>query len=318
VPEVYRVGKGWAVLPGATNRSAFGEPNWTYPQMWLAPNDKVFVISTNGETFYADALDQGHIERTAIKLPWADFYLPAVMYEPGKIMAMRKRGKLALIDLNGKVPATKLGATYRFGRADANTTLMADGRVLLNGGSFIHKRDVLPHYGAEIWDPKTDSWTPGDAAERMRLYHSTSLLLPDATVLTSGGGAGGDITPQSNLNMEIYYPPYLYKKDGSGKLVTQRPQILEAPATFTRGQKQLIKVAAGSKVSRVTFVRTGSVTHTNNNEQRFQTLNFKASEDGQVELEEVGSATRTPPGYYLLFVFDEHEVPSVAKIIKVL
>ena len=59
-----------------------------------------------------------------------------------------------------------------------------------------------------------------------RLYHSTSLLLPDGSVLTAGGGAPGPVT---NLNAEIYYPPYLFKKDGSGQ-----PASPDDPR-FTRG-----------------------------------------------------------------------------------
>ena len=51
----------------------------------------------------------------------------------------------------------------------------------------------------------------------MRLYHSAALLLPDATVLTLGGGANG---PQLNLNAEIYYPPYLFNADGTPRAAT--------------------------------------------------------------------------------------------------
>ena len=67
-------------------------------------------------------------------------------------------------------------------------------------------------YTAEIFDPANNSWTTGATATRMRLYHSTSLLLPDATVITMGGGTPG---PETNLNAEIYYPPYLFNDDGT-------------------------------------------------------------------------------------------------------
>jgi len=40
------------------------------------------------------------------------------------------------------------------------------------------------------------------------------MLLPDATVLTGGGGAPG---PVNNLNSEIYYPPYLYAANGNAR-----------------------------------------------------------------------------------------------------
>ena len=62
------------------------------------------------------------------------------------------------------------------------------------------------NYQAEIWNPNTGQWTRGAEAVRARLYHSTALLLPDASVSMAGGGNPG---PQFNDNAEIYYPPYL-------------------------------------------------------------------------------------------------------------
>ena len=48
-----------------------------------------------------------------------------------------------------------------------------------------------------------------------------------AQIQTPGGGAPG---PVKQMNGEIYYPPYLFKRDGSGDLAT-RPTLVEAPAT---------------------------------------------------------------------------------------
>ena len=40
----------------------------------------------------------------------------------------------------------------------------------------------------EIWNPTTETWTTMASLQRGRLYHSSSLLLPDGRVLVAGGG----------------------------------------------------------------------------------------------------------------------------------
>ena len=100
----------------------------------------------------------------------------------------------------------------QYGRHWGNATVMADGRVFVSGGSAVNNAATGVAYTSEIFDPATSSWSTGPTATRMRLYHSGSLLLPDATVITMGGGTPG---PETNLNAEIYYPPYLFNSDGT-------------------------------------------------------------------------------------------------------
>ena len=92
-----------------------------------------------------------------------------------------------------------------------NATLLADGQVLVTGGS-----PVCNAMTTSITAPKSGTRLPAldrrRQRHRARLYHSTPLLLPDASVLVGGGGAPG---PQNNRNVEIYYPPYLYDATGS-------------------------------------------------------------------------------------------------------
>ena len=150
-----------------------------------------------------DATDAGELELHA-----------SLMYAPGKVMSMRYVGRV-VIDINGQQPVVT-GLPLSVRRAyGLSATVLADGRVLVTGGSSEPNRLVNVAYHAEIWNPATGQWTRGAKAAKLRLYHLTALLLSDATVLTMGGGAGAD-SPVNNLNGEIYYPPYLYKKDGSG------------------------------------------------------------------------------------------------------
>ena len=85
--------------------------------------------------------------------------------------------------------------------------ILADGKVMISGGSGVKNELTDVTNQVAIWDPETHAVTFGDTAAMARLYHSTTLLLPDASVLSLGGGAPGPLT---NLNGEIYKPGYLF------------------------------------------------------------------------------------------------------------
>jgi hypothetical protein len=192
----------------------------------------------------------------------------------------------------------------------SNATVLADGRVFVNGGST--ESNKLPGIlSSQIWDPGSGVWTTGASATIARLYHSTALLLPDATVLTAAGGAPG---PLKNLNAEIYFPPYLYLNDGSGT-PAPRPTLVSAPSAIAVGKTVTATVGSADTISRVTFVRTGSVTHSTNNDQRFIDLPFTQT-GNLIQASLPGNSNVLLPGYYMMFVFEGY-TPSVARIMRV-
>ncbi len=118
-----------------------------------------------------------------------------------------------------------------FARRQHNATLLPDGTVLVmggtqgNGGESNGFNDLTPGQpirSAELWDPKTGHWTLMARASVDRCYHSVAVLLPDATVLSAGGG---EYRPNNNLdrennpndshkNAQIFSPPYLFRSGG--------------------------------------------------------------------------------------------------------
>jgi hypothetical protein len=136
------------------------------------------------------------------------------------------------------------------------------------------------------------------------------MLLPDATVLTAGGGPPG---PVVNLNAEIYRPPYLFRRDGSGRLA-ERPRIT-AVGDVRWGGSFDVEVAGSAPISKVALVRTGSVTHSFDLDQRYLTLRH-TQEGGTLQVRAPANRNVAPPGRYMLFVFDEAGVPSVAEIVQ--
>ncbi len=307
LPEVYTPALGRRTLTNASNDFAYGAKNWFYPRAFQAGNGKILIIANNsGKMFYLNPAGTGQVNGIARKARQGGAAMPSLMYAPGKILSLRLNSQVDLIDVNGTLPVVTQGPNTDQVRQWSNTTVMADGRVLLNGGSTQGNKDVGSAYKAQIWDPaKPNQWSEGATAQKIRLYHSVALLMPDGTVLTAAGGAPG---PVRQLNAEIYYPPYLYDANGNP---AARPTINSAPANVQLGQPFAINVGGGP-ISRVTFLRVGSATHSLNVEQRFFDLAF--SGNGQaVTVTPPSNINFAIPGYYMLFVFNAAGTPSIAK-----
>ena len=309
-PEVYQQGTGWRTLWGATSDAAFGGAGWSYPRAVVAPDGKVFVLGYDGIMFYLDPAGNGTITQLTQQTLSGDYRLPTLMFAPGKVLSVRSRQKVIVVDLNGQQPAITTSQNIDQLRFWSNATVLADGEVLVTGGSAVDNQLTGVAYAAEIWDPATGQWTLGASAVKPRLYHSTALLLLDGSVLTAGGGAPG---PVNNLNAEIYFPPYLF--DASGQPAA-RPWIVNSDNPLHVNQQFAVTVGRADPISRVTLVRTGSATHGFNPDQRFLQPGFTQS--GQtLAVQLPANVNDLLPGYYLLFVFNQAGVPSAAWIVQV-
>ncbi len=312
-PEVYRQGAGWQTLWGATSDAAFGTVayNWYYTRGFVTPDGRVFVLGNDGKMFYLNPAGNGTITQVAQRTVGGNGKLPALMFAPGKVLAVRNGQRVIVVDVNGPQPVTTASQNIDQVRLYSNATVMADGKVLVTGGSAVANQLIGVAYAATIWDPATGQWTPGANAAKPRLYHSIALLLPDGSVLTGAGGAPG---PVKNLNMEIYYPGYLFDAFGQPAV---RPSIVNSDTLLYVNQQFAVTVGSADPISRVTLVRTGSATHAFNSDQRFMELGFIQS--GQsLAVQLPANVNVLVPGYYLLFVFNQAGVPSVARIVHVL
>ena len=184
-----------------------------------------------------------------------------------------------MIDINGATPVVSDAASMPLPLHWHNATVIADGRVVVTGGSAKSNLLTGASKKALIWDPVTGVWVSGATGSgRTRLYHSMALLLPDASVLVGGGGAPG---PEANANAEIYYPPYLFQASGGFAV---RPKIKAAPKRLIYGKRFALTVDRPGAIKAVTLVKAGSVTHSLNMEQRFQKLPFTIV-DGKLSMQ---------------------------------
>lgn len=313
-PEVFNTETGWRSVPGAGPTLGLGNIafNWYYPRAFVNTAGQVVLIGNEGTMFTLDISGNGSFTRWPTPTLPGDRTLPTLMYAPDRVLSVRQGAAAEIIDIGGPAPAVTPTGSLSQNRYWANGTVLADGRVLVNGGSMQANSLTGEADAVEIWDPATGQWSMGASAAKPRLYHSSALLLPDATVLTAGGGAPG---PVRNLNAEIYYPPYLYRRDGSG-LPAARPMLANLPLAAAPGALVSATVGDGQTIQAVTLVRAGTATHSTNLDQRFFNLPFLQN-GAQLAVALPAGQTVLPPGHYMMFAFDSQGVPSIASMILI-
>jgi hypothetical protein len=250
-PEVRQVDGAFRLLTDApTNTYAT-----LFPRNFLAPDGRVFGYDSNAKMYFVDTSSTGSLTPAGqFSSAYVGWTSGAAMFRPGKILQMGGNSTGAVVvDITGPEPVVTPTASLSSQRHWVSATVLADGQVIATGGSASENKLTGVNNKAEIWNPDTGQWHVGPEGALARLYHSSALLLPDASVLVAGGGAPG---PLKNTNAEIYYPPYLYDTDGG---FATRPQILSAPTTADVGDSLAVQIDS-SVVSRVTLVKSGPVT----------------------------------------------------------
>jgi YVTN family beta-propeller protein len=311
-PEVRQADGTFRLLTGA-NTSGL---DFMYPRNFIAPSGLVFGYDSAGRLYTVNPAGTGTYTSKGTFTGPTGNDASAAMFRPGRILQFGGNSNLArIIDITGANPVVTATGSLLQKRVLVNATLLPDGRVLATGGSGAWNSMSGATYYAEIWDPSTGVWTQHASGVKARLYHSTALLLPDAGVMVGGGGANSPTTslPQNNTNIEIYYPPYLYAVGGGP---APRPTIVDAPPSVEIGETFPVDFAGSGPVSRVTLVKSGSVTHSWNMDQRFVEATFNAT-GSRLMVQAPTRAADAPPGFYILFVLNPSGVPSVGKMIQI-
>jgi PKD repeat protein len=294
-----------------------------YPWLDVAPNGRAFYSGPDQTMRSLNPAGGGSWQSFGQRDSLNRDYGSRALYDVGKILVAgggNSSKDARVINLNGATPQVSATAPMAFGRRQHNLTVLADGSVLATGGnssgaSLVDLNNGV--YPAELWNPATGQWQTLAAMQTTRQYHSTALLMPDGRVLSSGGGICGTCDQVGYLakNAEVFSPPYLFKKDGSGQLAP-RPQITAAPGEVGYNTPFTISTPNAAAIGKVALARLGAVTHSVDMEQRYVPLSFTAA-SGAVNVTGPANANVAPPGVYMLFVIGTEGVPSVAKMVRV-
>ncbi len=303
IPEVWD-GTAWRQLTGASLALSY------YPRTFVAPDGRVFYAGEEQLSRYLDVTGAGSWSNGPVRRFGRRDYGSAVMYEPGKILYAGggdpPTNTAETIDLNNANPTWAYTGSMAHARRQMNATLLPTGDVLVTGGTadtgFSNPAGAV--YDAELWTPATGRWTTLAGNAVIRIYHQTTILLPDGHVLNTGsGGATGAV---DQLNYELYSPPYFFKGP--------RPTITGAtPGAVTYGQTLTVASPDGAAITQVTLIRLGSVTHAFDQSQRLVPLGFTRVIGGVSITLPAGGAT-APPGPYMLFLVNGSGAPSVGRI----
>ena len=290
-----------------------------YPRNYVLPDGRLFGYDTTGQMYIVATGGTGSITRLGqFPSQYTGNGSSSAMFRPGRILQFGGASNGALvIDVTSGTPVLTPTQSMSSQRWEVRATVLASGDVLATGGSQVFNAPIGVNTIAEIWNPVSGQWTQGAAGERPGLYHSNALMLADASVLvTTGGAPFPDGFDPTDHRAQIYYPPYLFTADGKR---APRPIISSTTDWLEIGKTFNVQTTSTRAVSRVTLVKTGSATHGLNMDQRFIELSFvrTATAGGDtLAVQAPARAGEATPGYYMLFVFDDAGVPSEARILR--
>jgi len=303
----------WTLLPASANMP---QPNDTYPLLTETPQGKLFysaprISNLGGELYDPKAKTWSFVSN----LNWGPRGHAATVLLPKSSQVMIVGGGAAkngngeptatteIIDFSQPNPQWVYGPSMNIARYDHNLLYLADGTLIAVGGNQ-NSEYSNPVFQPELYNPATGVWTLGPPQVGTRAYHSTAVLLPDGRVLSAGSDAGIAL----EQTYEIYSPPYMF--------APSRPVITRSPKIATYGKTFKVTTPQAAKITRVALIRAGATTHAvHMDDQYYVDLTWTVSGTTLI----VNSPTTSnaiPPGYYLLVILDQNNIPSVMPFIQ--
>jgi hypothetical protein len=308
VAEIYDPLVGWHALPA----SGFDWP--LYPHMFLLRNGRLFYAG--GYMGGAAGAVPGTIDpATGAFAPitaTAQFgqrdQAASVLLPPAQGQRFLTVGggdpavsDVAITDMASATPVYAPGASANFARMHANAVILPDRTVHVSGGSGVGEDVMTAVLTSELYHPTTDTWSIAATATVPRLYHSVALLLPDGRVITAGSNPH---RTDDELRLELYHPPYLFRGP--------RPVIQNVARNWHYGGTVELHTPQADQIKWVELIRPMATTHSTDTEQRLIDLHFHRHHDCRLTVEVPTERNLAPPGWYMLFIVDHHNVPSLA------
>lgn len=322
-----------------------------YPGLHLLPNGEIFHTRVGDRpgtpdrtaTFAFTALDRGQWTEVtqAASDPDRERGMSVQMLkqsptDPDRVLVVgggsaATAAQIAVVDI--PATATSMWLTGSFpdglGRTEVSAVALPDGSVFICGGR--PPSGSPPNGGVAMLyrppsGPGLGTLSTMDTLQYARQHHSTSLLLPSAKVMVSGGDGAGN-------TIEVFSPPYLFDSLGALLPESARPDITSFPdpnagEIVLHGSTFPVGTSNAASIDRVVMVKPMAVTHHTDTEQRVIKLEYTVSgmntidviaPDGRVYPYGVGGGHThavAGRGYYMLFLLNTSGVPSRAKFIR--
>jgi hypothetical protein len=121
------------------------------------------------------------------------------------------------LDGNNPMAGWQSYPQWQQARHNSNTIILPDGTLFTVGGNNVGTAYDGPLYESERYNKpannRTGTWVQMAPNTIQAAYHSSALLLPDATVLLSEDDMGnefGTLNTFANHQWQVYSPPYLF------------------------------------------------------------------------------------------------------------
>ncbi|KQT13671.1 hypothetical protein ASG30_19865 [Ramlibacter sp. Leaf400] len=327
-----------------------------YPTVTTLPNGDSLVVSGSMDTSQStNTLPQVYQPATNSWRNLTSAQLSQPMYPMmfvapnGRVVDVGPSTTTRSLDTSG-TGSWSFVANRNHGWRDYGTAVMyAEGKILVAGGG------DPPQASAEVIDlnAATPSWRTVPSMSIAR-RHLNSTLLPDGTVLVTGGtsGPGHNNASTPVFPAELWNPaterwttlasgsvPRLYHSAAlllpDGRVVVTggdnvpeveifsppylfkgaRPALSGVPSQVGYGQRVTVQSAQAAGIGKVTLIRLSAVTHAFNMDQRINVLPFAAGA-GTLDITLPSSANQAPPGMYMVFLVDGNGVPSVGSVVQ--
>lgn len=199
--------------------------------------------------------------------------------------------------------------SMNYARQNSNTTLLPTGELFVNGGASTIDDYSYSVLSPEIYNFQTNQWSIMEQQHFRRNYHAASLLLPDGSILITGGDV---------WNAEIFYPPYLFTKDKNGEItLAERPKIKKIKRIINQSDRDgfRISVENNQNIKKISLLSTGSKTHGQASEAKIVFLDFEVSDNSEIKVKIPKNKSFIQNGTYMIFVINNRDVPSRGMVI---
>jgi Domain of unknown function (DUF1929) len=355
----------WSTLP----HMAFGR--W-YPSLVALGDGDVIAVSGLGTDNHLSVIPERFDATTSTWSPLPSpgpipMYAHLLLLDAGKVFyAGGQYGgnngvRPSIWDIATGQRTEVLGLTDPMLRNQSTSVLLPpaqDQKVMILGGGGFDMHSPAPALAdTRIVDLK-DAAPAYQAAAPMDhpRMHLSAVILPDRTVLATGGSSMEEMAHGAPDHAQIYRPATgtwthtaksrvarLYHSVAlltpDGKVLTAgsnpgrkteelRIEMYWPPYLFHAGRPTLtlrdetatlggtVTATASPGVHLISLIRPSACTHSCDNEQRLVDAAFTPGAGNSIILQMPDNPNLVPPGWYLLFAVDHHGVPSVGQWLK--